>query len=740
MSQILVIADSKKKCATLAKYLGEKYTFYSDFAALKKLLPESYTFTANGELAPNYTDDAGQENTATQFRSMTANYKQVIIAADNTPQSELLAATVIKTIGLHNKNIYRVTIREYTRTGIKKAFSHLLPPQTTLISGLKTRLAIEHLIKTTIGAAGTLQHLHLEHIIALGMLCEHADQVEKTVLRDNFVLKVILAATGGMVIHCRLIKSVGKKVKIPNRSYARTLITDFKTMNFKVGKITRQSQEIPAPVPFTTDTLIQEAFRLYGMKPAKTIKAAQKLFNGVEIGTTGRKGLISCYLTGSDYIDPQVVAVAREYIFNNYGGDYLPKKAPAARKDSENGEAIRPLDVTLNPNKIRRYVSEAQFTIYSLIWNRFVAAYMSRARVETTTVEIVTEPEGRYELQETETKLVFRGYKQVYNDVPQTEQSRPVPLPAELRIGQIFEYREALPERETPVISGHLHEAGLWHELYTAGLPSNRDLSEVVGILFAHQLITQHGHELHPTLAGHRLYRYAKSSFPDIYNAGFLKKVEAEIKSVENGQKDDKIVIDNLTKILQNRSTPVIAHPQAGNDSAALPVLQQCPICAGQLKVVTEGEKYYHVCENFPGGCSFKEKVVTGNVEKCPDCGAKLVVRDGRFGRFMACSQYPRCTFTKAFSINVKCPAEGCDGQVVEKRTKDGQLFYGCSHYPQCKFASWIRPVNKICANCGNLYLVVTIKDSMEYFTCPQCNSNWEAGAMIETNEIKVDN
>jgi DNA topoisomerase I len=280
--------------------------------------------------------------------------------------------------------------------------------------------------------------------------------------------------------------------------------------------------------------------------------------------------------------------------------------------------------------------------------------------------------------------------------------------------------------------------------LYVAGVPGRRNIQAIVGILFAYQLIAQQDYELHPTLAGHRLYRNAKSSFPDIYNAGFLKKVETEIECIENGQKEHTIVIENFKKLLESRSLQDTVRFEANNIAAGALLQRNCPLCSGQLKITVEGEKYYQVCENFPGTCRFKEETEPGDysksLEKCPKCGAALVAREGPYGRFTACSKYPYCTFTKPFSINVQCPVEGCDGQIIEKRTKEGQLFYGCNHYPKCKFASWFKPVNKLCDSCGNLYLVVKMKDSMEYFNCPKCNNNWEPNAASEKEQVKLDN
>lgn len=740
MTQILVITASKKKILTLAKYVGAKYSLYSDTSLLKKLIPVEYSYSGNGELTPCFACEAEQQKALTRLNNDVALFDEIIVAVDDSEQDALFAACLTQVLSLWKKRVHRIKIEEFNRTGIKKALSKLLPARVLYLEGYKTRLAIDYLIKNTIGASGTLQKLRIEHIIALGILCERADQVEKTMHKDSFKLKTTLTAPGGKELTCWLTKNAGKNVIIRNRNAARTLVANFKERDFSIIKVTRQSKEIPPPRPFTTDTLVQEAFRIYGIEPAKTLKAAKKLFTGVKTGKTGRKGLITFYLTGSDYTGPEAVAAAREYIFSNYGVDYLPQKAPAPKNKENVGEAIRPLEITMHPGKVRRQLSDRQHKIYTLIWNRFIAAHMSKAKITLTKVEIETRPDGCYQFQELETKIVFRGYKQVYNDVAVMEQSSLIALPAELRAGQIYNYKEAQPEKENPVITGHSSQADLWHILYTAGIPGNRNLHEVVGILFAHQLLAQHGHELHPTLAGHRLYRYAKSSFPDIFSSGFLKKVEAEIMSVENGQKEHTIVIDNFKKLFASRSIHGIDNSIAANGSTNM-VLQhtQCPLCAGQLKGVSEGDKYYLVCENFKE-CGYKQESEAPKEERCPDCGARLVTREGRFGRFVACSQYPNCTFTKACSINVQCPVEGCDGEVVERRTKDGQLFYGCSHYPQCKFACWFKPVNKLCDTCGNLYLVIKTQDSVEYLTCPKCNSNWGAGATVEKDEIKMDN
>ncbi len=746
MSQTLVIVDSISKYKVLHKFLGDNYFIYPQIDIINDLAGTQFTFK-DDDLEPYFIFPSTQKENIKELQKYSEGFQNIIIAADPGLQGEL-KVKCFEHIFVEKKDcVGRVKIYEFTRSGIKQAFEKPVPVNNLLLYSYYTRLAINRLIihNSNILQKFSVKDLRLEFIMALRLICECEDQIEIFKAEKSYTANVELRIDDNRSIFCPLVGISGNIPVIPDSYHAKAIIKDMKKQLFKVKKITRRQRKITPPAPFTTIMLLQEAYNKYMYPLSKTLNIARELYEGVDLGRSGFKGLITFYHTESNYTSPEAVLKTRELIYSDYGADYLPPKAYQYGENNPSMEAIRPVDVKLFPNKIRKFLTDEQFNIYLSIWNRYVASQMRGSTEEQTTIDIVSDTENRYELKSLETKILFRGYKLLDDDSKQYNYTKLNTVSNELRKNQILQYKDVRVERYVSEPLRRYTETGLLQELVTRGMDYFPDQLQTTGTLFANKLIKRHQQQILPTPAGHQLCQFVFNYLSNIYNPGFLKKISKELKCIESGSKKYGMVLENFKKLNQhfvlNKPTGIDSAIRGKNSTYA----DRCPVCNSPLKYIKEQNNLFLVCEKFPQECYYVEpasfsKDNTTIKENCLNCGSPMVVREGRYGRFLACSKYPECTYTKACPIGVKCPREGCSGEIVEKSSRSGEIFYGCYHYPKCKFTSRQRPENILCENCGNLYLVIRTNGFEKYYQCPKCHKKYDMNAVPFENNINIKN
>ncbi|MBN2412372.1 topoisomerase DNA-binding C4 zinc finger domain-containing protein [candidate division KSB1 bacterium] len=746
MSQSLVIVDSISKYNILQKFLGDSYFIYPGIDIIKDLAGTNFIFK-NDDLKPHFLFQPRHKEYIVELKKISELFQNIIIAADPSLSGEL-KVKCFEHIFIEKKDcVRRVKIYEFTRLGIKQAFVKPVPVNNLLLNSYYTRLAINRLIihNSNILQKFSVNDLRFEYIMALGLICECEDQIEIFKVEKSYAMNVVLKVNDSQAIFCPLVGISGSTPVIPDLYHAKAVIKDLKKQLFKVKKIIRQQKKINPPAPFTTITLLHEAYKKYMYSLSKTLNNAKELYEGIDLGRAGLKGLITFYHTESNYTPPEAVLKARELIYTDYGAEYLPPKPYQYGKNDPSMGAIRPVDVKLFPNKVRKFLTDEQFNIYSLIWNRFVASQMSGSIEEQTTVDIVSDTENRYELKSLETKVLFRGYKLLDDDSNQYNNTKLNTISNELRKNQILQYNDVRVDGHVSVPVKRYTETGVLQELVSAGRDYFPDLLQTTGTLFANKLIKYHKEHILPTPAGYQICHFVFKYLPNIYNPGFLTKISKELKCIESGSKKYSTVLENFKKLNQhfvlNKPSETNSAIQEKNSTSA----DRCPVCNSLLYLTKEQNDRFLVCEKFPAECYYAEPVSssknnTSLKEKCPNCGSLMVVREGRFGRFLACSKYPKCNYTKAYPIGVKCPQEGCSGEIVEKSTRNGKIFYGCNRYPKCKFASWHKPENILCEHCGNMYMVIKTNGFEKYYQCPKCHKKYDMNVVPVDNNINNKN
>ncbi len=470
---------------------------------------------------------------------------------------------------------------------------------------------------------------------------------------------------------------------------------------------------------------------------------AQQLYEGVEIGTDGSVGLITYMRTDSTRLADVAVKSVREYIANAYGVEYVPPKARAfktSKRAQDAHEAIRPTNMAYTPQKIKPYLNKTQYALYELIWNRFVACQMAAAKLDQTTIDIAAGSGDEenlstdYLFRTTGSVVIFRGFLQVYDDFrddANNDDETNVKIPVNLKVGEKLNLLDLIPKQHFTKPPARYSESSLVKELDNLGIGRPSTYALIISTLLARNYIQRNGRQLSPTELGRTVNQILVRHFPDIFNVEFTAQMEDELDQIESGDKKFISVMNDFyhpfDESIRNMDDKIDAIKESLMEDAA----EACPKCGNGLIIRWGRNGKFIGCSNYPE-CKYtkpleNEQAMTDEV--CDKCGKPMVVKVGRYGRFLACSGYPECNNAKPYSTGVSCPKEGCDGKIIERRSRRGKIFYGCSNYPKCDFVSWYKPVNKACPECNYPYLEERYSQrDGEYWMCPNrdCKTKFE--------------
>jgi len=428
--------------------------------------------------------------------------------------------------------------------------------------------------------------------------------------------------------------------------------------------------------------------------------------------------------TDSTRLAKTAVEETRQFIADNYGLEYVPSK-PRFYKNKKSAqdahEAIRPTSINRTPKSMSSYLTKAQLKLYELIWNRFMACQMASAQLLQTVLEVTA---GNYLFRTTGTVVTFRGFMQIYTVAKIEEEV--FKLPKELKIGSQVSLQELHPQQHFTKPPPRYNESSLVKELDNKGIGRPSTYALIISTILDRKYIERLGGSLSATDLGKAVNAILVDQFPNIFSVGFTALMEEELDQIEGGEK-------NREQVLEDFYTPFICAIEKAmekkdeiKESLQEETEEKCPVCGKELVVKWGRNGKFIACTGYPD-CTHTQPVERDSVdtdEVCDICGAPMVVKMGRFGRFLACSKYPDCKNTKAFSTGIDCPEKECGGKIVERRSKRGKTFFGCSNYPACKFATWYRPVNQKCSECGHPFIEErTSKENGAFHRCPNCKA-----------------
>jgi len=717
MEKSLVIVESPAKAATINRYLGGDYVVKASMGHVRDLPKSTLGVDVSHDFAPHYVVLPDRKKIVAELQKAAKETAAVILAADPDREGEAISWHLSALLKDSNPNIRRVLLNEITKKAVEEAFTHQREIDQDKIKAQQARRILDRLVGYLISpllwrkigkglSAGRVQS------IALRLICDREKEIRRFVPEEYWSIAAQLEASEPPPFRASLVKMDGKKAKIGDGTTAQTVVDELKQVPFLLEDIKIQEKKRHPGPPYITSTLQQDGFRLLQFPVRKTMAVAQKLYEGLPIGERGQVGLITYMRTDSVRISEGALAWSRKYIETAFSKDHVPAHAHLyknKRKAQDAHEAIRPTSPDLPPAAVKPYLKKDEHELYTLIWNRFIASQMSPAVVEETEFTVQA---GRCQFKAKGEVVRFNGFYALYPNLGKDTESLPKAHKGEtLRVLGLESKQNFTqpPPRYT--------EGSLVKELEAKGIGRPSTYAPIISTLQDRTYVIKDKGKFVPTELGMFVTDYLVAHFSDLMEVKFTARMEEELDKIGEGERDW------LEYMRQYHALLTADLAKAGESESVkgkgIPIEEKCPKC-GQPLVIREG-RYgrFKACSGFPA-CTFKEslrKTETTNLDElCPTCGAQLVKKRGRYGFFVACSTYPKCKYIKKSEAlkketGIACPM-GCGGMILERRTKRGKTFYGCSHFPKCRFATWDEPLNRPCPKCGKVVLLRKVRKS----------------------------
>ena len=679
----LVIVESPAKAKTIGKFLGKEYVVKASMGHIRDLPTYRFGVNIDKDFAPSYEIIRGKKELIKELKEEASQASQVYIASDPDREGEAIAWHVKEVLGLEDKGDIRIEFNEITKEAVTKAVQNPRAIDYNRVYAQQARRILDRIVGYKLSpllwrkikkglSAGRVQS------VAVRLICEREEEIEKFVPEEYWSLTAQLEAEKKKFA-AKLFKYQGQKIEIKSQEKIEIVLKDLQEKEYRVAKISKKLSKKSAPEPFTTSTLQQEASKRLNFSAKKTMQVAQTLYEGLELGEYGQTGLITYLRTDSTRISLEAKEKAQEYIQKLYGKEYvgLVKKAKEPKgKVQDAHEAIRPTDIEKEPEKIKQYLSNDQYKLYKLIWERFLASQMSDAQYDVTTVEIAA---GDYLFKATGSVLKFAGFTKIYQ-VEEEEGEEKEKLPP-LREEQILTLVNLEPKQHFTEPPPRYTEASLIKALEEKGIGRPSTYAPILDTIVKRGYVEKEKKQLKPTELGRIVVDLLKEHFPDIIDVEFTAEMEEKLDQIEDGE-------TNWIEVLRSFYEPFNETLKQSYEKIEKIILP-----------VEESE------------------------ETCPHCGRNLVVKTSRFGKFLACPGYPECKFIKPFIQKTGATCPKCGGEVVVKRSKKGRTFYGCVNYPNCDFVSWDLPSNKRCPECEGVMVEKRTKKKPPYLLCtnPEC-------------------
>lgn len=748
MPKSVVIVESVAKTKTIKKFLGKQYEVLSSVGHIKDLPKGSLGIDVDDSFQPQYITIRGKGKVLADLKKAANAAEEVFIATDPDREGEAIAWHIYEEIKSKVEKIHRILFNEITASAVKEAINNPLSINYNKVEAQKARRVLDRLVGYKISpilwqtiyrglSAGRVQS------VALRLIVERERKILKFIAEEYWTITAELQGRNSDPFFSNLIKIQDKKSEIKNEPSAKKIVADLKTKNFAVKEISKkQVLRKPAP-PFTTSTMQQDAARRLGFTSKRIMAIAQQLYEGIELGTEGSVGLITYMRTDSTRVANEALLAVRDYLTNAYGLDYIPKKPRYFKVKSgaqDAHEAIRPTSMKREPRTIKKYLSAEHYKLYELIWNRFIASQMADAKILQTTIDInagqlknnrVSED---YLFRTTGSIVTFRGFLQAYEDFAENgnDKNDELPIskvPENLTIGEILNLLNIISKQHFTKPPARFNESSLVKELDTLGIGRPSTYALIISTLLTRKYVEKNARQIVPTELGFTVNDILIQNFPAIFSTEFTAKMEDELDKIESNDKNFITVIQDFYQPFKQALDETKSKKEIIRESLIEDTEEKCPEC-GQPLIIRWGRNGKFIgCSGYPD-CRYTKPIDGEQVqteEVCDKCGKPMVVKNGRYGRFLACSGYPECTNVKSFSIGVACPKDDCNGKIVERRSKRGKVFYGCGNYPKCNFASWYMPVAMNCENCGSTYLEQRYNKSIgNYLYCPKCKAKYE--------------
>jgi DNA topoisomerase-1 len=680
MGQKLVIVESPAKAKTIKKYLGSNFIVEASMGHIRDLPKSQLGVDVEHGYNPKYITIRGKGDLLDKLKKAAKKSEQVYLATDPDREGEAISWHLAKALDIQSDAPCRIEFNEITKNAVKNAIKNPRKINEGLVDAQQARRILDRLVGYEISpilwkkvkwglSAGRVQS------VALKLICDREEEVQNFVPKEYWTIESELKKKKAkQSFKVKLTSYKGKKIEVDNEEQCSKIISEIEVNEFKVKQVKNGSKvKNPLP-PFTTSTLQQDANRKLNFSTKKTMSLAQQLYEGVEIKGKGSVGLITYMRTDSVRISEEAQKSAADFIASSYGNEYTPK-TPRIYKGKKNAqdahEAIRPTYTELTPTALKESLTPDMLKIYTLIWNRFIASQMASCILDTISVDIIS---GDYLFKASGSKVKFDGFMKVY-EYTNEEEENSINIP-ELEEGEVLEKKKIDGMQHFTQPPSRFNEASLVKMLEENGIGRPSTYAPIITTLLDRKYVEREKKNLMPTELGKIVNTIMCEYFKDIVDVDFTAELENKLDNIEEGkEKWQKIVGDFFN-----------------------PLKEKIDLAEKEINKITIEDKVSDVA--------------------CDKCGKMMVIKQGRFGEFLACPGYPECKNTKAIveELNVACPK--CAGKVVVKRSKKGKKFFGCDNYPNCDFVSWFEPTDKKCEKCGGLVVMKYSKAKGNYFVC----------------------
>ncbi len=733
----LVVVESPTKAKSIGKYLGRGYDVKATIGHIRDLPTRKLGVDVENDFQPEYVTIKGKTQTLADLKKAAKKARAIYLATDPDREGEAIAWHVADQMET-SAPIHRVRFEEITKDAVKAAMGRPEAIRSDLVNAQQARRILDRLvgyktspilwqsIKTGL-SAGRVQ------TVALRLIVERERAIRAFKPEEYWTIAAD-CARGGQAFTAELKKIDGHNPELGTEAAATAVVADLERLPFVVTKVEKRNRKKRPGAPFTTSTLQQEAAKKLGFSARRTMRAAQDLYEGMEVGEDAPVGLITYMRTDSVRVSDAALENVRSFIGQQYPPAYLPETpnqytSKAARVQDAH-EAIRPTDVRRRPEAMEQYLEPDQFRLYQLIWQRFVASQMNPAVYDMTVVDFDL---GRYLLRATGSVMIFDGYHILYTEGREAEEGKSVedlaPIPP-LEAGDRVEVRQIVPSQHFTEPPPRFSEASLVKELERLGIGRPSTYASIISTLTAREYVKLEQRRFTPTELGEMVEQIMVSQFPTIFNVEYTSQMEDELDRVEDGKLRWQQALADFygpfSRALGAVNLGAIVAEAHGLNPEEL-AKEVCPKCGARVELRTGRFGPYFACVNYKQTCDYVKSLKKARApdrptdEKCHLCSAPMVIKTGRFGEFLACTRYPECKGTRSVPLGMKCPK--CDvGDLAERRTKRGKSFWGCVRYPACDFSTWNRPVADTCPSCGWVGMEKkTSKAEGETRTCLKC-------------------
>lgn len=786
MKKSLVIVESKTKAKTIGRYLGNGFKVMASNGHIVDLPTKELGVDIENGFEPKYIIIPGRRKILKELKTAAEGMDTIYLAMDPDREGEAIAFFIAKKLDLAKRPHHRVLFYEITKKAVEEAMENPQDIDEKKVNAQQARRVLDRLVGYQVSpiiwktirpglSAGRVQS------VALRLICEREEEIESFVKEEYWSIVAHLATSKGEEFQAKLAKIEGKKPEIPTAEEARRILDEVGDGPFIVDTIvSKERKRNPSP-PFITSTLQQEASRTFGMSSSRTMRIAQSLYEGIELGEEGSVGLITYMRTDSIRVSELALSDARSYIESNYSKEYLPSAPKRHRqkgKVQDAHEAIRPTSVLRTPESLKRFLTREQMNLYRLIWLRFVASQMTPALYDVTNVDI---PVGRFLFRASGSVMKFDGFLTLYAESVEDQDERDEDgLLPPMEKGETLSLRELTPEQHFTKPPPRFTEATLIKELEIDGIGRPSTYATIMSTLLNRTYVNVENRKLVPTELGRMVSKICVGSFPELFNVGFTRDMESKLDSIERGERSWKEVLREFygpfSEALERgdeRSQELVmkesGHDNPVCDACGKPMVvkwsrggkflgcsgypeckntkqivegnadeqitdKKCTLCGSDMIVKVGRYGSFLACSRYPE-CKSTQSLDEGDEtlkEDCEVCGSAMVVKSGRFGKFLACSRYPECKNTKPITLGIPCPRDDCDGELSQRRTKKGgRVFYGCSKYPKCDFAIWEKPIEAKCPSCefGYASQKRSRGKSENRLICLRCESEFQMDA-----------